>query len=144
MLGNTCRERCGGQGYLSINRIDSMITLAHAQITAEGDSAVLMQKVSKEYVDDFSKNILAPPSSTEKPDALKERKDIYNITTLVNLIKLRETALLKLLTDKTVKNTKSIYNIWMLEESDLIQDLAHNFGERMCLEETIRKMEGSL
>ena len=34
----TCRERCGGQGYLSVNRFGSLIGFAHAGMTAEGDN----------------------------------------------------------------------------------------------------------
>ena len=41
-----CRERCGGQGYLSCNRFGTFIGLAHAAMTAEGDNSVLIQKVS--------------------------------------------------------------------------------------------------
>ena len=46
-----CRERCGGQGYLSVNRLGSCIGFAHAAMTAEGDNRVLMQKVAKEQLD---------------------------------------------------------------------------------------------
>ncbi|GIL89582.1 hypothetical protein Vretifemale_17414 [Volvox reticuliferus] len=45
-----CRERCGGQGYLSCNRFGSIIGFAHAGMTAEGDNRVLMQKVAKELL----------------------------------------------------------------------------------------------
>ena len=48
--GTAARERCGGQGYLSVNRFGSVIGFAHAGMTAEGDNSVLMQKVSKEYL----------------------------------------------------------------------------------------------
>jgi acyl-CoA oxidase len=48
--GTTCRERCGGQGYLSCNRFGQIIGFAHAGMTAEGDNRVLMMKVSKEYL----------------------------------------------------------------------------------------------
>jgi len=41
----TCRERCGGQGYLSCNRFGQIIGFGHAGVTAEGDNRVLMQKV---------------------------------------------------------------------------------------------------
>eukprot|EP00798_Chlamydomonas_sp_ICE-L_P003156 gene3156-13169_t len=34
----TCRERCGGQGYLSCNRFGEIIGFAHAGMTAEGDN----------------------------------------------------------------------------------------------------------
>ena len=42
--GTTCRERCGGQGYLSVNRFGHIIGFSHAGMTAEGDNRVLMQK----------------------------------------------------------------------------------------------------
>jgi acyl-CoA oxidase len=116
---------------------------AHAAITAEGDSAVLMQKVSKEYVEDFLKNLVSPPALTEKIETLKEKSDIFNTHCLLDLIRFRETSLLKALADKTVNNITNIYEQWMFKESDLIQDLAMTYGERICLEETLVKM-GSL
>lgn len=48
--GSICRERCGGQGYLACNKFGTIVGLAHAGITAEGDNCVLMQKVSKELL----------------------------------------------------------------------------------------------
>jgi acyl-CoA oxidase len=42
---SVARERCGGQGYLSVNRFGPFVGLAHAAMTAEGDNSVLMQKV---------------------------------------------------------------------------------------------------
>jgi acyl-CoA oxidase len=150
-VGNVCRERCGGQGYLSINRLEELIPFAHASITAEGDSAVLIHKVSKEYVDDFAKNLVSLPGLTHSDAdekeitgnvSFKDRNDILKIETLLNLIKLREIELLKILTDKTVKNSKGIYDLWMLNESDLIQDLGKTFGERICLEESYKKFKG--
>ena len=49
----TSRERCGGQGYLSVNRFGDFFGSAHAGITAEGDNSVLMQKVAKEHMGMF-------------------------------------------------------------------------------------------
>jgi acyl-CoA oxidase len=37
-VASICRERCGGQGYLSCNRLGSGIGFSHAGITAEGDN----------------------------------------------------------------------------------------------------------
>merc|ERR1719290_565306 len=58
---SVCRERCGGQGYLSCNRFGVFLGLAHAAMTAEGDNSVLMQKVVKEHLGFLTKN---PPKLT--------------------------------------------------------------------------------
>ena len=52
----TCRERCGGQGFLSANRFGEGIVGAHAGITAEGDNRVICQKVAKELLTNVSKD----------------------------------------------------------------------------------------
>jgi len=143
ILGNICRERCGGQGYLSINRIEGLIYSAHAAITAEGDSAVLMQKVVKEYVEDYGKGKVEPPKSNESKEALSQKKSIFDIQSLMNLIKLRETDMLNALAEKTLINMKNIFELWMLNESDNIQELAFNYGQRVCLEESIIQLKGT-
>merc|ERR1719187_1637203 len=67
---SVCRERCGGQGYLSANRFGTFFGLAHAAMTAEGDNSVLMQKVAKEHLGFLAKNPpkLAKPDSTSLED----------------------------------------------------------------------------
>ena len=52
-VATVCRERAGGQGYLLCNRFGSFVGFSHAGITAEGDNAVLMQKVAKELLAGF-------------------------------------------------------------------------------------------
>ena len=37
-VATVCRERCGGQGYLSVNQFGALIALSHSGITAEGDN----------------------------------------------------------------------------------------------------------
>lgn len=37
-IAATCRERCGGQGYLAINQFGQHIAFSHSGITAEGDN----------------------------------------------------------------------------------------------------------
>merc|ERR1712079_793265 len=69
---SVCRERCGGQGYLSCNRFGVFLGLAHAAMTAEGDNSVLMQKVAKEHLARLSKNppkLSAPASTSVSSDA---------------------------------------------------------------------------
>lgn len=81
------RERCGGQGYLSVNRLGSFIGFSHAGMTAEGDNAVLMQKVAKE--------LLAGLDSGARPIKLIAKKTLVNasltsLKDLMNLFKYRE------------------------------------------------------
>ncbi|MFJ2008317.1 acyl-CoA dehydrogenase family protein [Streptomyces chartreusis] len=41
-----CRERCGAQGMLAVNRIADYVGVAQAAVTAEGDSLVLLATVA--------------------------------------------------------------------------------------------------
>lgn len=150
-VANICRERAGGQGYLSINRIESGVAVAHSAITAEGDSAVLMQKVSKEYVDDYSKgklfNGVLPVLSNglnigDFKISNENKKSVFNYLHLLDLIKARELILLEelaKLNKESLKSRESIYELWMHQGSDIIQQLAEVFGERICLEHFITK-----
>ena len=137
--GNVCRERCGGQGFLSINRVENLINSAHSGITAEGDSAVLMQKVSKEYVEDFVKKIVDAPKLAQCNIAIAKKEDVLDLVTLTDLIKFRETKLLEALAEKTMNGMDNLFKTWMLEESNLIQDLAMIHGERYCLEAAVNE-----
>jgi acyl-CoA oxidase len=48
-----CREACGGQGYLAINRIPDLKADADIFATFEGDNTVLMQLVAKALLTDY-------------------------------------------------------------------------------------------
>ncbi|HMI06719.1 MAG TPA: acyl-CoA dehydrogenase [Flavobacterium sp.] len=50
-----CREACGGKGYLSENRIDSLKNDTEIYTTFEGDNTVLMQLVAKNRLAEFRK-----------------------------------------------------------------------------------------
>lgn len=41
---STCRERCGGQGYLSANRFGELLGFAHAAVTAEVNFSLFLQQ----------------------------------------------------------------------------------------------------
>ena len=43
-VATTCRERCGGQGYLSVNRFGEIFASAHAGMTAEGKLIFIKRK----------------------------------------------------------------------------------------------------
>lgn len=51
----TCRECCGGKGYLSENRIDDLKNDTDIYTTFEGDNTVLMQLVAKSRLSEFKK-----------------------------------------------------------------------------------------
>lgn len=48
-----CREACGGQGYLSVNRLPSLKSDSDIFATFEGDNTVLMQLVAKALLTDY-------------------------------------------------------------------------------------------
>ncbi len=102
-----------------------------------------MQKVSKEYVEDFSKGVVEPPKAKESKQTLFAKKSIFDIESLMNLIKLREGVLLNNLAEKTLNNLNNIFGLWMLQENDNIQELALNYGERVCLEEAVNSLKGT-
>jgi len=124
---SVCRERCGGQGYLSCNRFGTFLGLAHAAMTAEGDNSVLMQKVAKERLGILLKN----PPKLEKPSSTNLKDTDY----LMYLLQARELNLFNDLGQKMAKAGKAgTFNSWMFEESDLIQHASKAFAERLIAE----------
>jgi acyl-CoA oxidase len=59
-----CRECCGGQGYLTSNRIDALRTDSDVFTTFEGDNTVLMQLVAKELLGAFRRELKQRPVRT--------------------------------------------------------------------------------
>ncbi len=49
----TCREACGGAGYLSVNRFDALRSDTDVFTTFEGDNTVLLQLVAKGLLTDY-------------------------------------------------------------------------------------------
>ncbi|KAI9295516.1 acyl-CoA oxidase [Neoconidiobolus thromboides FSU 785] len=140
--GSICRERCGGQGYLQHSTFASIIGFSHAGITAEGDNAVLMQKTAKELIEDIKqkKFQFTPFNNKSNPQNWKVDK----LEDLVDFMNLRFANRAKQLGEITVqkrKEGKDIFQIWMKEESDLIQNLSKAYGEYFSLLEFIRTIE---
>ncbi|KAF5399093.1 Acyl-coenzyme A oxidase [Paragonimus heterotremus] len=140
---NVCRERTGGQGYLACSRFGTFLGLAHAAITAEGDNAVLMQKVAKERLTQLlsSWGSELPNASEVNFDTKPER--VADIAYLHDLLVKRETFLFASLA-YTLHGLKGheYYRLWMFELSDLIQAAARAYAERLCSErfmEVIKK-----
>lgn len=73
----TCRERTGGQGYLSCNQFGELLGFAHAGITAEGDNRVLWTKIVKEFLDrkQVDQSELMQPSTSDTLQCLLSMVD---------------------------------------------------------------------
>ncbi|KAI8052873.1 acyl-CoA dehydrogenase/oxidase [Syncephalis plumigaleata] len=137
-VGSVCRERCGGQGYLRASRLSSVIGFAHAGITAEGDNSVLMQKVAKELLADVQKGLEKLPEI--KRSGTPSTWSLDDIESLLDLIRLQSNSHVKELGKKMVDGKaqgKSIYQVWMLEASELIQATSRLYGERVCMEQFV-------
>ena len=66
-VASVCRERCGGQGYLSVNKFGDYLAIAHAGLTAEGDNRVLMVKICKDMQTNINKKGHKLPQMTMCP-----------------------------------------------------------------------------
>src|SRR5215831_6903213 len=53
----TCREACGGEGYLTINRLAALKADTDVYTTFEGDNTVLMQLVAKNLLTEFNEKL---------------------------------------------------------------------------------------
>ena len=90
-VASVCRERCGGQGYLSVNKFGDYIAIAHAAITAEGDNRVLMVKVCKDMKTNIKKHGQKLPEMTMCPmRQIGKAEDVTSLDILLNLLKYRE------------------------------------------------------
>ena len=140
----TCRERCGGQGFLAANRLGEGIVGGHAGITAEGDNRVLMQKIAKELLGRVDKSEIAKQKVlTLIPGFLKRMiqgtgmGSLSDPKYLLRLLKARESHLISELAirlNNKKKQGKSLYEAWMFEESDTIQALSQAYADRVIFE----------
>ncbi|MEE2960643.1 MAG: acyl-CoA dehydrogenase [Myxococcota bacterium] len=150
---STCRERCGGQGYLAANRFGEAIGGAHAGMTAEGDNRVLMQKVAKELLGRTSKvAIIKEMAADYLPSGIRrlvegiDANDLRDHDVLMSLFSVREKRHLAELAGKMNKGKKSgnsIFETWMQHESDLVQGLSKAYGERVILEQFVENIQKS-
>ena len=114
------------------NELSLGIGFSHAGMTAEGDNSVLMQKVTKELLAAIQAGHITYPQ-------IKKRDYNANVAAdMIELVRLREIVLINDL-QKTMKTKLSggahLFQVWMMEESDLIQAVSKAYGERICLEQ---------
>ncbi len=67
-----------------------------------------MQKVSKEYVEDFSRGVLTAPEPKFSINDLMRKECVCDLDSLLSLIRYRESELLKNLTQKTVSKPEKV------------------------------------
>ncbi|KAJ3273979.1 hypothetical protein HDV01_003649 [Terramyces sp. JEL0728] len=136
-VASIARERCGGQGYLACNELGPAIGFSHAGMTAEGDNSVLMQKVAKELLADLNMGKIS------YPDIEQKQYDPTCFASLGELMKLKENLLisdLNTILGEKVSQGKHLFDVWMYQESDLIQAASKAYGERVCVEQMLVSM----
>lgn len=111
-------------------------------MTAEGDNAVLMQKVAKELlgvVQSGEKSLYDPTSFKSSNSSLQVDLDL-----LFHWLCTKETILVSMLAEKLqngMANGKDLFSIWMYEESDLIQNVARAYGECVVFKQCLHVLE---
>jgi len=152
----TCRERCGGQGFLSANRFGEGIVGAHAGITAEGDNRVICQKVTKELLGSIDKNGVKKHAMIQMlPAALRgfvssaPSGEVSAEGWQSAIFAAREKFCLNELAYR-LHSAKSagaeLFDTWMMKESDMVQRVALAYGERVVMEQfgaTISELSAS-
>lgn len=130
-----CRERCGGQGFLAANMFSELLAGAHAGMTAEGDNAVLMQKVAKELISElnpldllklkglslFSFNAGKDMRLKDCLSLLERRENIHKYNLALRMQK------------ANWSSKEKVFKSWMVEESNTVQGLAKAYAEHFCL-----------
>ena len=142
----TCRERCGGQGFLAANRFGEAIAGSHAGITAEGDNRVILQKVAKECLSEVNRNDLVlflSQRKISKSIIFKYYSNIDDYKSFLKLFDLRNKILLYDLAYDMFESKKDIYDTWMYEKSDNIQELATSYGENIVVNQFLKVIEES-
>ncbi|ETV72367.1 hypothetical protein H257_12517 [Aphanomyces astaci] len=138
---SVCRERCGGQGYLSANRFGEILGFSHAAVTAEGDNRVLMTKVTKELGELVKQGRYKLSPTAGKP--FGGTPSWGNVEYVKYLLGVREAALfakLGKIMKTDLEQGKTVFDIWMVEQSALVQDIALSYVERMSFEATVASM----
>lgn len=107
-VANTCRERCGGMGYLSVARFGEYIAVAHTCLTAEGDNRVLMTKIVKDYMTNVGKKLSALPEPKLKAVIqIGLMNDVTPLEVLSDLLKFREKTLYQSLMKRMAELSKN-------------------------------------
>jgi acyl-CoA oxidase len=155
-----CREACGGEGYLSVNRLAALKADSDVYTTFEGDNTVLLQLVAKNLLTDLKEKMkpmrktrLASFFVDQKLAILSKRNPFLAFNTLnlhlrdpgfhLMMLRLRESAQLVSCAEEFMKltNGKKMdpYSAFTAMQRPLL-DLAEAHVEREVLELFVQKM----
>lgn len=118
-----CRELSGGEGFLIDNQFGEGFAASQAGLTAEGDSKVLLMKTTSELI-----------RGLDKKDVLTSQLSAYLPKSMLSAFMNREKIILSDLALATQKNG-DYYEVWMDTHSQLVQDAARAYCDRVILEE---------
>lgn len=128
---------------MACNRVSELLPFAHSGITAEGDNSVLCQKVTKEIMIMLGKGQFQSAKPSKSKGALQKEKSPTELETQIDLVRFRENLLIQELQGQTqtkVQNGGNIYEIWMRQDNELVQNLAKSFGERIVVEFALERI----
>ena len=143
-IANVCRERCGGQGFLTVNRIGTTVGTSSGSMTGDGDNAVLFQKVTKELIDNLRSGKAELPKMKNSSNQLINEKNFENLVILRDFLVFREVFLIKKIQNTLITGLskgKTVYQVWMSEASNLIQDVARAYGERIIIDACLLSLD---
>jgi len=141
-----CRERCGGQGYLSVNRFGTLLGFAHAGMTAEGDNRVLMQKVAKELLGmaswpKYRERWGSAQAAPVPPLAvITSGTGLDALQALRALLAVREARAFEALGKAMAGAKAGFFDEWMKRQSDTVQAAALAYAEREVMEAVVASL----
>lgn len=137
-VGTISRERCGGQGFLSVNRLSEAVNFSHAAMTAEGDNRVLFQKVTKELLARMrsKKHVFSSLTDNgEYKDKNKKGIDWNDVESMTYLFSRWEelclSSLAQAMAAKIMMQKQPLFDVWMKQENDKIQMSALAYAQRV-------------
>ena len=118
-----CRELSGGEGFHIDNQFGEGFAASQAGLTAEGDSKVLLMKTTSELI-----------KTLDKPFIMKIKIGSLLPKGLTSAFMHREHSILANLAIATQKSG-AYYDVWMDTHSQLVQDAARAYCDRVIFEE---------
>ncbi|SFD72708.1 Acyl-coenzyme A oxidase [Actinopolyspora alba] len=124
---HACRERCGAQGMLRINRIPDYVAMAQGVVTAEGDNLPLLSTTAYQLLqheEQAEESTPAPPRDSEDP------------SWHIRLLRFRERRLRQRARERMrdrLRGEATLLEAWN-DSSTLAIDMAHTRAARIALE----------